>query len=132
MKKLAITLGVIQCIVAVGAIPAGWIMIFEPDGTGIGIPIVMLDKTPFHDFFFPGLFLFVINGLGQLIGAIFSFRKNKHAGVIGIVLGILLLAWIIVQVYFTGWIFFLQHFFFAIALIEIMIAAIIHPKTNSG
>ncbi len=122
MKKIAISLGVIECFVAFMALPAGLSLISQPDGSGIGISHEILDGSPFVDFFIPGIFLFVINGILQLLGAIFSFRKKSYAGVMGIILGILLMVWIIIQVYITnGIVHFLQPLFFVIGALEIIL-----------
>jgi len=56
-------LGIIQSIVAIGAIPAGFLLVTQPDGKGLGMAIDFLQNSPFQDFFIPGLFLFIVNGL---------------------------------------------------------------------
>jgi len=121
-KKTGIWLGIIQAFVAMGAIPAGLSMIFDPSGNGIGISTEILVESPFRNFFIPGIFLFVINGLFNILGAFFSFSKNKYAGVLGLGLGILLVIWICIQVYITGLIHFLQPLFFTIGIIEIILS----------
>ena len=78
VKRLAVVLGILQCFVAVMAVPAGLSLILEPDGSGIGLPTDILQTSPFRDYLIPGLFLFVFNGIFQLIGAVASFRKNKY------------------------------------------------------
>ena len=123
VKRLAVVLGILQCFVAVMAVPAGLSLILEPDGSGIGLPTDILQTSPFRDYLIPGLFLFVFNGIFQLIGAVASFRKNKYIGMLGIGLGTILLLWIIIQVYFTGLVHFLQPLFFLIAIIEIMLGS---------
>lgn len=123
MKKLAVVLGILQCFVAVMAVPAGLSLILEPDGSGIGLPTEILQTSPFRDYLIPGLFLFVFNGIFQVIGAVASFRKSKHTGMLGLGLGIILLLWIVIQVYFTGLVHFLQPLFFMVAIIEIMLGS---------
>ena len=98
MKRLAVVLGILQCFVAVMAVPAGLSLILEPDGSGIGLPSEILQTSPFHDDLIPGLFLFVLNGLFQVIGAVGSFRKIKDTGMLGIGLGDIQILWIIIQV----------------------------------
>jgi len=38
---------------AVSAIPAGFSLIFDPSGKSIGLPIEMLEPSPFPNFFIP-------------------------------------------------------------------------------
>lgn len=121
MKRLAVVLGILQCFVAVMAVPAGLSMVLEPDGSGIGLPTEILETSPFRDYLIPGLFLFVFNGMFQVVGAVASFRKSKYTGILGLGLGTILFFWILIQVYFTGLVHFLQSMFFMIAIIEIML-----------
>jgi len=123
-------LGIIQSIVAIGAIPAGFLMIAQPDGTGLGMAIDFLQNSPFQDFFIPGLFLFIVNGLFNLVAAILSFLKNKFSGILGIVLGATLVLWISVQVYFISLVSFMQPLFFCIGIFEIVISFLIIQKNK--
>ncbi len=126
MKKRAhIILGSIQIFVALGAIPAGLSMILHPDGTQLGMSIEFLQNSPFEDFYIPGLFLFVFNGVFHLTAAILSFFRRKYAGTMGLMLGTILVLWIILQVYFIGLSSFMQPLFFFIGLIEIITSLII-------
>jgi hypothetical protein len=130
MKRITILLGIIQLLIALGAIPAGLLMVIEPDGAGMGMPTEVLSRSPFQSFLIPGLFLFIVNGLGNGMGAFFSFTKNRYAGFVGVALGIVLLLWIGVQVYFIGLNSFLQPLFFVIGVIEMILAYRIIPKTG--
>ncbi len=123
MKRLAVVLGILQCFVAVMAVPAGLSLILQPDGSGIGLPTAILQTSPFRDYLIPGLFLFVFNGIFHVIGGVTSFRKGKYMGILGLGLGIILLLWILIQVYFTGLVHFLQPLFFLIAIIEIILGS---------
>jgi len=131
MKRTAILLGVVQVIVVLGALPAGLLMIIDPSGAGVGMTQEMLSGSPFSDFLIPGIFLFAVNGLLNAIGAFLSFRRKRNAGVIGLGLGIILVLWICVQVYMIGLTHFLQHTFFVIGLIEIVLAYMYISKMKS-
>lgn len=43
----------------------------------MGFSVSILEGSIFPDFLGPGLFLFLVNGLGTLIGALLSFTKNR-------------------------------------------------------
>jgi len=121
VKRISIFLGIIQVIISIGAIPAGLSMIIEPNGTGVGMSAEVLLTSPFQNFFIPGISLLVVNGLFNAVGAFLSFTRNKYAGIFGLMLGIILLLWISIQVYFIGLIHFLQPLFFVIGIIEIIL-----------
>ena len=121
VKRISIFLGIIQIIISIGAIPAGLSMIIEPNGSGVGMSTEVLLTSPFQDFFLPGIFLLIVNGLFNAAGAFLSFTQNKYAGIFGLMLGIILLLWISIQVYFIGLTHFLQPLFFVIGIIEIVL-----------
>nr|WP_232844787.1 hypothetical protein [Enterococcus innesii] len=70
--------------------------------TYAGLEAAMLQGTPFTTFLIPGLFLFVILGLGNLIVAILLWHNKGYYG--AMLLGMSLVVWIIVQVILLrGW-----------------------------
>ena len=118
MKKYHIILGIIQAFTALGAIPAAYGYLSDTSGAGMGTSTELLAKSPFDSFLIPGLFLLVVNGFGNAIGAFLSFRMMALAGKAGIVLGIILCFWIILQVYWIGLGSLLQPFFFIVGIAE--------------
>lgn len=129
-KKRSIILGIIQLFIAIGAIPAGILMILEPDGASIGMSTEILASAPFNTFLIPGLVLFFVLGLLNLIAAFLSFKKNKYAGILAFLLGIMLLIWLFVQIYFIGFTFFLQLVFFVVGIVEIFLGYKSYKRIN--
>ena len=129
-RKLQIALGIIQAFVALGAIPAGFSMIIQPNGSGLGMTTKFLHESPFTNFFIPGLFLFTVNGLANLVVSILTFRKHKYSGKLSLMLGLILVGWIVIQVWSTGYISFMQPLFFSIGLVEFVLAYILLKKTG--
>lgn len=98
----------------VSAIPAGLMMIFDRTGAMLGVPLKMLEPSPFSDFLIPGLFLFLILGVFPILivyGLVKkpSFKwanrlnvyKDQHwSWTFSYFLGLLLVLWINVQLYF--------------------------------
>lgn len=123
MKKyIHIILGIIQIFVATGALPAGYAMMADPSGKGLGMTTEMLAHSPFGSFLIPGIFLFTVNGLFQLIAGILTLKRRNYMWLPGIGLGIALLIWIIVQVLSIGLNSVLQPVYFGIGLIEIILS----------
>ncbi len=102
MKKLYLIFGIIQCFVAIEVVPAGLSMIFNPGGSGVKISMEVLPGYPFTSFLIPGFFLYFVHGLFNIVGAVFSLRRHRLAGMLGLLLGALLLMWIIIQVFLPG------------------------------
>jgi hypothetical protein len=88
----------LEVLLSVGALVGGAMMFFVPDGSAFGMPLSMLEHTGFHSFRFPGLILFVVNGVFPLVSAMATLRARPWAPLSVIVVGALLVGWILVQV----------------------------------
>lgn len=132
MKKVYLYLGLIQLFVSVMAIPTGLVLVFDSTGSLVGLPMDLLDGSPFKDYLFPGLFLFIVNGMGHLIAGIFSLNKRVYAGYLGVLFGAILVVWIIIQFYYTlGIVHMLQPLFLCIGVSEIVLGYLIVRSRNS-
>jgi hypothetical protein len=102
---------IILVILALSAAPAGFSLIIDPSGDGIGLPLSTLKLSPFRNFLIPGLFLFLIFGLlpffliyglikpkqHSLFKRINPHKKEHWALVFSFYLGIVLILWISIQ-----------------------------------
>lgn len=61
----------------VGAIPSGFSMIIDPSGGGMGIPLYLLEQSPFSNYLIPGLFLFIVLGLFPALAFYGLIKKPK-------------------------------------------------------
>ncbi|HTM66311.1 MAG TPA: hypothetical protein VL093_08325 [Flavipsychrobacter sp.] len=62
-----------------------------------GVPLEWLHDTPFKNYFFPGLVLFVVVGGAALFAAICIFRK-RHGRRATFISAAVVLVWLLVQV----------------------------------
>jgi len=53
-------------LVATG-LPAGISFMTDPSGAGLGAKLSWLERTPVSDFFWPGVFLFLVYGIGGIL-----------------------------------------------------------------
>ena len=91
-KKVFIGLGALQAFIGLGAIAGGYMLVKDPSGGELGLPVSFLEGSPFPDFFILGLFLLLVNGIGSMVGAGLSFTRRPHARETAIVLGAILIA----------------------------------------
>ena len=129
MKKYFIFLGGWQVFIALGAIPAGFLFLLDTSGALMGTSPAMLAHSPFSSFLIPGLFLLVVNGLGNAAAAVLSFKRKSQAAMAGLFLGVVLCLWIVIQVYMIGFISFLQPLMFAVGAFEAVTGWILNRKT---
>lgn len=81
------------------AVYGGWSLMMYPDGSGLGMPVELLEGTPFPDFFIPGLVLFLINGALSLVVLIITLFELQSYTWLIIVQGLLLAGWIVIQIF---------------------------------
>lgn len=117
-KSLFNGLGVLQAFIGVGAVAGGLGLALDPSGASLGVPLELLEETPFATFLVPGIVLFAVNGLGSLAGAVASFARYRYAGEIAMALGAFLVAWIIVQVYWMSGFHWLHWLYLILGIVE--------------
>lgn len=87
--------------------------------TPLGVPLYLLENSPFTDYLIPGNVLFSLIGLGNVMGAVIMFRlKPKHQGYISLLLSLALVTWIVVQCIILNTIAFLHVLFFVIGVVK--------------
>lgn len=95
MRKLLIAIVVL---VALTANSSGLLMLTNPDGKLLGLPLALLEGSPFPDYFFPGILLVVVVGFSSLMALYFLTLKHRNQYNWGLLAGVLLTGWIVVQV----------------------------------
>jgi hypothetical protein len=110
--------------VGIGAMMGGLAAITNP-WQPFGIPIEILKNSPFSSFLIPGIILFTIIGLGNLISAYMFHFKSKFQGYISSIFSWALVIWIIVQCIMLNTIELLHIIFFTIGLIQAGLSTII-------
>ncbi len=121
-------LGTIHIFVGVGALFGGMAGILSPSGSAVGITASeALKNGPFTDFLIPGIFLFVVLGLGNIIA--FITAKNKYQPYISGCFGIILCLWIVIQCYMLYTINVLHIIFFIIGIIQIFLSIRLQQQT---
>ncbi len=106
---------------AIAAITGGWMLISEPTGSTLDMPVSMLDNSPFSNFYVPGILLFLFNGICSLIVAIAVFMRSRHRYWMLMLQGMISLVWIVAEVIMIRAISW-QHYLFGIIAIILLIA----------
>ena len=98
MKIIVKLLAVILLFVnGIGAFYGGFLLITDPSGSKLHLPLSFLEHTPFQNYLLPGIILFTVNGAFSFITLFFIFIKSKVYPWLIMAQGILLGGWIIVQ-----------------------------------
>jgi hypothetical protein len=97
-------LGVLLALLAINAIGGG----FYGIGGAEHVPREWLAGSPFHSYFIPSVFLLVVIGGGFLVASIAVFARARSARMLSLLAGILVLAWLVVQVAIIGYVSWMQ------------------------
>lgn len=103
-KSIRYILGTLLLFVALNAFAGGY---YGMSGAR-DVPLEWLEGSPFHSYFIPGLFLFAGMGGSALIAAIAVFRQYKIARSISFFCGMIILAWLAIQVSIIGYVSWMQ------------------------
>ncbi|MFD3449364.1 hypothetical protein ACFDTO_32830 [Microbacteriaceae bacterium 4G12] len=128
MNTLFYSAGMLLLLVGIGAVAAGIGFIMKPDGSGVGISLYLLKKSPFDDYLIPGIVLLSVNGIAGIAGAILAFMKKHYSGIATMILGVALMIWIAAQVYWIGFVSWLQPAFLAIGAIETALGFLLYEQ----
>ncbi|MGQ8338525.1 hypothetical protein ACUNWD_18355 [Sunxiuqinia sp. A32] len=82
----------------VSALFGGGSLIYDPTGKFLQMPIEFLEHTPFKNFLIPGIILFTVNGLFNVLVGILGIRKNSLFPWLTTLCGLLLTTWLTVQI----------------------------------
>ena len=126
--KVYIGLGALQAFIGLGALGGGLMLVIDPSGSALELPMSLLEGSPFPDFLIPGMFLLAVNGIGSMIGAGLSFTRRRYAQEIAIVLGAILVAWIVIQVVIISSFHWLHVLYFILGVVELGIGLYIRRR----
>ncbi len=117
MKITKVLLSLLHLLVGVGAIGGGLAGMLDPRAP-LGMPIELLQHSPFSDYLIPGLILFSVIGLGNLFGLYMLVRQSSCWPPISSGLGLALIIFIVVQCIMLQAIDPLHVIFFFIGLLQ--------------
>lgn len=123
-KIIRYTLGVLLAFLALNAFGGG----FYGMSGAEGVPLELLDGSPFTSYFIPGLFLFVVVGGSALFASIAVFANSKFAHMASLANVIIVFSWLTVQVLIIGYLSWLQPATASISLVILLLAWFLQKK----
>ena len=120
MKGVSIALISLQLIVAVNAVGGGINGLTGAEG----ISTSWLEGTPFRSYTIPSLFLLVVIGGGMLVASAAWLLRSRLAPWVSLGMGVILMSWIVVQVWMITLNSWLQPASFAAGLAIAALAAL--------
>ena len=102
----------------------------DPTGHSLAMSPEWLDGSPFRNFLVPGVILLMVNGLGQPVGSLMSLKRARWHPEFAMAPGVSLMAWIVAQVYWLGYLHWLQPAYFGLGATELALGALIVKATR--
>jgi hypothetical protein len=101
----------------ISALISGIFMVTGPSGTGMGLPLELLDHTPFEDFLIPGILLALFMGILSLIIAILVLKNHRLQAWMIMFQGAVLAIWLSAEI--------IMHVFYALLTLPYYLVAIL-------
>ena len=116
MTRAGRTAVVLLLVLGVGALAGGAALVSQPDGSVMKFPLSLLAGSPFADYFFPGLILGGLFGLGSFATAVLGLRGWRVAPFLAFAIGCGQMIWIVVELAIIKELSFLHPTMFGIGL----------------
>ena len=118
-RAVYILLGCLQVFIGLGAVGGGLMLVLDPSGESMGIPLELLKDSPFPDYLIPGLVLLVVNGIFSLVASRITFAGSRWTSKVAIGLGLFLMCWIAIQVIIFKGPHWLHILYFMLGFVEL-------------
>ncbi|MFF2019155.1 hypothetical protein [Paenibacillus sp. NPDC058177] len=126
-----VMLYILQVFLGVGAVAGGGALVADPGGGLLGMPLTLLERSPFSDFLVPGLLLFTVFGLFPLLvlysmirrpqwrwaEALNPFRTLHSSWAFSLYVGFGLIIWIMVQTYILNAVHWIHILYMSLGLL---------------
>lgn len=129
MRLIYLLLIALHLFVGIGALFGGLAAILDPQEP-LGMPADILVNSPFTNFLIPGIILFTVIGLGNIISALTLRFDSKYQGYISFVFGLALVIFIVVQCIMLNSVVHLHVIFFMIGIVKTILSLIILKKMS--
>ena len=99
------------------ALPAAIVILSDPSGGNIGMPLDMLDHTPFQNFLIPAILLGLFNGIMSLLFAVLVMRKHPLQSWMVMFQGATLAVWLTAEVFMKLYYTYLTLPYYVVAIL---------------
>lgn len=121
--------------IGVGAVWGCAMMLIDPSGEMWemdplleGLQMMPCPEIFFTNFIFSGIVLLMVNGVTQFFTTLLLFKKNKFASRFGIVCGVILILWILLQILIIWEPNPLSNIYLIIGVLETLTAILLYRK----
>lgn len=88
----------LDAFLGLNAVAGGLVLVADPSGGAMGLPLALLEHSPFSTFLVPGLVLAGVVGGLPTWAAILVLRRAPRARTLTLASGVVLLGWLLIQI----------------------------------
>jgi hypothetical protein len=119
---MKLLLFILVSFIALTAFFSGLLMISNPDGSILNLPLSLLKGTPFKDFKIPGILLTVVVGGTNLLAVFYNMQRHPNRYNWAMAGGIMICGWIIVQMILIHAVNWLQIIYLAAGIFILLLS----------
>ncbi|HET9056712.1 MAG TPA: hypothetical protein VFN30_07685 [Chitinophagaceae bacterium] len=101
---------------------SGLVMIADPTGEVMNLPVSLLKSTPFKNYLLPGILLTIFVGFVNLAAVITNIKRSYSRYNWALAGGFFMCGWIMAQVILIRSLHWLHFFYFVVGMLVILIA----------
>lgn len=120
--------GILILLHGIMAAICGIVLMHDVSGSEIGLQLSLLEHSPFVNYFYPGLILYTILGLGSFFTGICTLLKVRYYPWILVIIGNGIIIWIITQMIMIRLQFNLQYVIAAIGITSLVLGVLLNKK----
>ena len=120
--------GILILLHGIMAAICGIVLMRDVSGSEIGLQLSLLEHSPFVNYFYPGLILYTILGLGSFFTGICTLFKVSYYPWILVIIGNGIIIWIITQMIMIRLQFNLQYVIAAIGITSLVLGVLLNKK----
>jgi len=90
----------------------------------------LLNNSPFTNYLIPGLVLLIVIGVGYVVSSTVTFLRKRYFGSLAALLGICLIFYMTIEVWFVGLRNFLQPLYFILGVIVLILGLNLFKSNN--
>lgn len=128
-RSMRVSLIFLVSLVAISAFPSGILLMYQPNGSLLGLSVSMLESSSFQNFFIPGLILMGLVGGSSLASLFLLLMGKANAYKFSMAAGVILFFWIITQMTMVHYYQWLQGCYLVIALFISLLSYQLMGKT---
>ena len=116
--------------IGITAILGGSLLMYDSDGSTMGMSYSNLSGSPFNSYYLPGLLLLTIIGIGSWAVCVLTYRYAKNYAYYIMAFGVILILFIILQVIFLEAYGTLHTIYILLALLLLLLGNLIRKQSH--